>query len=247
METVKNQPIIKISPVTDLLIRAWGVFKGNFWRFIGMMLIPILGVLPLAAVFILNGVLTFLGGDNLLVMFLKYVLVLAGIGSIVFLIAMAIIAQVGLFILIKNNAERISVKSAFFEAKKIAWKFFVLNLITGLLVFLWTFLLIIPGLIAIVNYSFALWMLVCEGKSGTGAVKASRELVRGYWWAVAGRLLCLQLLIFAVIITPIIFIKNDSFLLVWGIISQVISILSTPLSLAYSYFMYQGLKKIKNL
>jgi len=247
MEAIKNSTTVKISPVIDLLGRSWGVLKDNFWRFIGMMLIPVLGVLPLAVVFILNGVLTFLGADNLVVMFLKYILVLVGIISVIFLIVMAIISQVGLFVLIKSLPERVAIKTAFFEAKKIAWRFFVLNLLTGLLVFGWTLLLLIPGLIAVVNYCFALWILVSEGRGGIGAIKGSRELVRGYWWAVAGRLLCLQLLIFVVIATPTLFIKNDTFLVAWGLVSQLISFISTPLSLAYSYFMYQDLKRIKNV
>ncbi|OGF27543.1 hypothetical protein A2303_01640 [Candidatus Falkowbacteria bacterium RIFOXYB2_FULL_47_14] len=235
----------KISPVAVLLKESWVLYKNNFWRFVGMLLVPLLGLLPLAIIFILNGVLTFLNNGNIVLLFLRYLLILLGAGSVVFLVVIAIISRAGLFVMVKNAGERPTVKGSFLEAKKISWKFFATSVITAVFVFLWTLLLVVPGIIAAINYGFALWFLVYEGVGGVSAIKRSRELVRGYWWAVAGRLLLLQALFFLLIVLPLTFTKNETFVVIWNFVSQIVSFAFMPFVLIYSHLIYQNLRKIK--
>ena len=57
---------------------------------------------------------------------------------------------------------------------------FLLNLIKIIFVFLWSLLLIIPGIIAAISYSMSYYIMNDNpGMSSTDAIKASKELMRG--------------------------------------------------------------------
>ena len=61
------------------------------------------------------------------------------------------------------------------------WRFFVLNLLTGLFVMLWSFLLIIPGIIAALSYSQATFLMLDNPElSALDAIRQSKALMRGH-------------------------------------------------------------------
>ena len=61
------------------------------------------------------------------------------------------------------------------------WRFFVLNLLTGLFVMLWSFLLIIPGIIAALSYSQATFLMLDDPElSALDAIRQSKALMRGH-------------------------------------------------------------------
>lgn len=65
--------------------------------------------------------------------------------------------------------------------------FIWISLLAGVIVFGGTLLLIIPGLIFSLWYLFASTHLIVDGTRGYAALKASRALVVGRWWAVLWR------------------------------------------------------------
>ena len=94
-------------------------------------------------------------------------------------------------------------------------------------------------------YSMAIWIFIYEGVSGTAAIKKSKELVKGYWWAVFWRFLGVYLLFYLVIAIPSIFLDNGAFEILWTIVVQVISFLAAPFFIVYQCFMYWDLKRVK--
>ncbi len=58
------------------------------------------------------------------------------------------------------------------------------NLLLSLIIFLGSLALIIPGVYLGVRLSFTLFAIVLEGKSATGGLGGSWELVKGHWWTV---------------------------------------------------------------
>lgn len=78
------------------------------------------------------------------------------------------------------------------ETIKVAWKslgrYFLTSLLMGIIVAIGFVLLIIPGIVFWVWYSFALYFVVTQGLGPRDALKASKKLVRGHFWAVLGRL-----------------------------------------------------------
>lgn len=77
--------------------------------------------------------------------------------------------------------------------KKVIGRLCIVLFCTGLLITLGFLLLIIPGFIFLVWFSFAAIIAVIEGK-GIASIKQSKELVAGRFWQVAWRLLILSLL-----------------------------------------------------
>ena len=70
---------------------------------------------------------------------------------------------------------------------------FLLNLLTSIFIFLWSLLLVIPGIVAAFSYSMAPYILYENpGMRPNDARKASKELMRGNKW----RLFCLELSFF---------------------------------------------------
>lgn len=67
---------------------------------------------------------------------------------------------------------------------------FVLQFLRGLFVTLWTFLLIVPGILAGYNYAMAAYIMAENpGMSANDCIKASKELMYGNRW----RFFCLQI------------------------------------------------------
>lgn len=64
------------------------------------------------------------------------------------------------------------------------------NIIYGVSIFIFTLLLIIPGLIWSVFYVFAIQVVVLKNKSGLEALAYSKQVVKGYWWKVFFTLFC---------------------------------------------------------
>jgi len=72
-------------------------------------------------------------------------------------------------------------------------KAFVLNLLVGIYTILWTFLLIIPGIIASLSYSMSSYILLENpNMSASDAIKTSKQMMNGN----KGRLFCLHLSFF---------------------------------------------------
>lgn len=70
-----------------------------------------------------------------------------------------------------------------FDGFSIAGKLILLNIVIGTLIFLWTLLFIIPGLIACYRYRFALYNLLENPDIGImEAISLSKEQTRGYKW-----------------------------------------------------------------
>jgi uncharacterized membrane protein len=69
-------------------------------------------------------------------------------------------------------------------------KALLLRILRGIYIFLWTLLLIIPGIIATYSYSMAFYILEENPDMGVNeAINASKEMMRGNKW----RLFCLQI------------------------------------------------------
>ncbi len=106
----------------------------------------------------------------------------AFIGILVWLMAVLLRAGVVLYHLgVFRGEERPF--STLFEGFGIAGKVIVLALLESIFVFLWSLLFVIPGIIAIYRYRFALYSL-CEDPelSSSAALRRSKQLTRGFKW-----------------------------------------------------------------
>lgn len=157
------------------------------------------------------------------------------IGFIVFLFVTLWI-EVALFEAILSGT---GFKQSFVQSKHKVAKFFGTSLLAGLIILLGFVLLIVPGIIFTVWYSFASWVVIAEGISGSAALKQSKNYVKDRWWSVAWRLLGI-VLFFVVIEVVASMLFKDS---VAKILSGVFNFAVTPFACAYSFLLYKNVKE----
>jgi hypothetical protein len=121
------------------------------------------------------------------------------------------------------------------------WCFILLELIVvgGLI------MLIIPGIMMTVWFFAGFFTLVIEDKRGLNALLQSREYVRGYWWAIFGRLLAM---VATVSIPTLLFQGLISLVLghTAGMVAYyALTVLTAPFGLAYVYTLYKNLTVLK--
>jgi hypothetical protein len=239
----------KLTPTFKILENAILVWWKNlnkilkvYWEAIKFTLIPLGIILVLL-------ILNFVFANNVAVSSMLKVLGLTvGVVALVFAIYFSIRAYMGVYLLIGKNYEG-EAKEIFKETKDLFWPYIGLSLLTALLIIGWTLLLIIPGIIFSVLYSFAVYAFFFEGERGMEAIKSSRALVKGYFWPVVGRILLLSLILWvvtAIIAAPLSAMTKDSAgYTLWNTVVQIFSFLIGPIAILFSYNIYTDLVKIK--
>ena len=127
-------------------------------------------------------------------------------------------------------------------------------ILTGLVTFGATLLLIIPGIILSVYLTLTNFVFVNENKTGASALSRSLGLIKGHWWSVLGRffvvgfLLSLVFLLvggsFAILIELLNLGEMQDF--IFGAISQVFSAFITLINLYVGNEIYRGLKSVNH-
>jgi hypothetical protein len=237
----------KLTPVFTLFETALKIWWKSLKKIIGIYFWGILfALIPLVIVFVFYGLTTWLG-TNVTLGFKISAAVISAVGVLLALY-FSIRAYLGVFLLVKKNYQGNELE-IFKETKKIFWPYLGLTILTTIFVLLWTLLLIIPGIIYSIFYSFAVYAFFFEDKRGMAAIRRSISLVNNYWWPVFGRFIVASLIvwIFTVLISiPLSFAPEHSiFVGIWSAVIQVISFLIGPIILIFSYQIYQDLVKIK--
>lgn len=258
-EQIADEKIIEKKRVTsfgELLKKSFRIFKQGASKFLSMaLLVPLLGMIPLvivgmlyAMVFIINS--STLLADNSIILILQMIFGLLVFISILVFLYVLCVSTIGMYILLRDFSPDLKVKEAFKRARPYFWKFIVVNLFVGILVMLWGLLFIIPGIIFLIYYFFAEWVLIFESYEGMSALKRSKELVKGYWWSVFGRFLTfglIHLVIILVLSIPLIFIKEGSGLeFIWNFTTSMLDIIISIIFVIYSYLIYKDLAEIKS-
>lgn len=231
---------LAMTGVDELVSRAFKFYRSNFKQFIWMLLVGFLATLPFYLFVFLMGLNGVRGAGDIIFGLLAF-------AAVIFMIYYTVRSQIGLYFILKDP--KISFKENFKNTRTHFWKFFGLSLLVGVLVLLWSLLLIIPGIIFGVFYGFAIYILVFENIGGMAAIKKSQQLVTGYWWPVFGRTLFLvlgALLVSFVLSIPYIFFPEGGVLYyIYSFLHNVFWIVVAPIFLVFSYLMYKDLVRIK--
>src|SRR3989339_484100 len=254
-ETTINQPAKMIS-IKELFKLSLAVYPTVFWKTIKMLLLPLVAFIPVGILAILIVLVEDASPAAGMSNFLYVILGLLGTVATIFFLIVMYIAQIGAMIIVQKNDPQILIKDTFLLAKSKAWKFLTTSLWAGLFVFLWMLLLIIPGLVMMVYYTFIAWMVLEEGLSGKAALKRSKGLVKDYWWAVFWRIVLPAIVIGIVFgtlgakllppTTPGVPTPYTPGRAAYDFLTQIISWVITPFFVAYSYNMYKSLKAIND-
>jgi hypothetical protein len=112
-------------------------------------------------------------------------------------------------------------------------------------------ILIIPGLIAGVYISFAMYTYYFEDKHGLDALITSAWYVRGLWWQIFARRIALILVLAAVMILFMLVVGGLVLGLGFGpdvfsfLVSLFASMIMVPFAMTFSYLLYKDVKSVK--
>ncbi|MFH1327082.1 MAG: hypothetical protein ABIH59_03070 [archaeon] len=87
-----------------------------------------------------------------------------------------------------------SFKDIFGVAKKFFWRYLGLGIVTTVLLAILFILLIVPGIIFLVFWIFASYVLIKEDKGIWESLKKSKEIVKGKWWRTFGFVILISLI-----------------------------------------------------
>jgi len=243
-EPAKTQAKEKLTPVFSMLEESCKVYAQNIKKFIEIYLRGLVGLIPFLIILVVFLFLSAFGASNPVV---GLILVILGFLTLLWAIYYGILVKAAMILLIKNNYS--SAKENFIKSKAYFWGYVWVSIVVSIVIGLWTLLLIIPGIIFAVYFMLVNYTFFFEDFKGYMALKRSKELVKGYWWAVCGRTLFIGLI--AVIVNIILsaplsaleagspgYIIYNSFMnLLWALVAPIIVI--------YTYYIFRDLKNIK--
>lgn len=186
-----------------LLKESFQQFAREWKQYIGLSLLPLLLVLPLIIGIV---VFPFLSGN---MRSNTGLLIFMGLLGLLFLIALVITSiwtQTALMYAIAHEGLtfRKSLRSGWHRILPLLWVY----ILSGLIVMAGYALLIIPGIILALNLFLAAFVMLKEDKRGLRAVVESTHLVKGYWWAIVGRVFLIWLLYVVVFTVPFLIIDS---------------------------------------
>ncbi|MFA5128812.1 MAG: glycerophosphoryl diester phosphodiesterase membrane domain-containing protein [Patescibacteria group bacterium] len=231
--------------VADLIRESWALYKNNFALFakiIAWLLIPSV-ILSLLPYFISNPVVFM--ATNFLLSLASWML------SVLIMIALILAMDAVL------KKEPVNLKNIYNLSYSKTFSGIIISILVSLAVGFGTLLLIIPGIIFSVWFSFSLYILVLENKKGTEALSASRQLVKGKFWPILWRWIAPNfvygIILLIVILIPVYIIDfavgqpGASFTATstwWSmIIANVIPVFAAPLFYALGFILYNSVKK----
>ena len=188
--------------------------------------------------------------------------ILAFAGMIYFSImyVWAYIAAIRLTDDLSQKVDSASVWRWYHESRPYFWKVIAVGLVYIIFSVLLSLCFLIPGIMFMVAYAFSSYFIVYENSDFENAFGNSRVLVKGYWWAVFGRLvggLCSVYAVYLLIGGIIEIIKavlRLSFNFVWpeavdDLINDIVSAIGifvfNPLALIYVVKIFKSLKEVK--
>ena len=147
-----------------------------------------------------------------------------------------------------SNKELTAIEAYKFSFTKI-FAYFVLTVVTLIILMLATLLLIIPGIWLSISFLFAMYFLILRNAGVTDSLKMSFALVRGRWWKVFGKILMFGLFFIILIISIDIVLwvvgsaVGDVFTYA---IELVLEVLLALVAVIFTYELFNDLEKTKD-
>jgi hypothetical protein len=230
----------------ELFGKSWQEYKSNFKVFLIIFLL--LSVIPSVIYFVasipLNLKFLNLTESGLSEMFslmlqLKYVIPSIILGILMFLLGLLMSAS-----FVYNSLYRkkeMSVRETLMGGKKYFWKYFLFSIVYFIFLGLLFLLFVIPGIIFLIFWMFASYILIGENKGILESLKISHDIVRGKWWRVFGYALLFMLIAIAISI---------GFSIVGGIINVIIGLpflIKGATQSGFVYIITEFVRTIANL
>jgi hypothetical protein len=162
--------------------------------------------------------------------------------------SMAIAKYLGSIIQKKTT---IAYKEAFTSTSHLIWPVVYTSLLVALIVIGGTILLIIPGIIFSIWFSFTFYAVLFEEKRGAAALRSSKELVVGRWWSIFWRLfapgfffaLVFMILSYSLTYLLDVLLGGFTLIIVNGVVTSILSAIVSPLTALTTIILYFSAKE----
>jgi len=219
-------------PDIDVLFReTWALYKSRFRTLISISLVPTL-------VSFMGGLL--IGGSGTSVA-PSYAMIGLGVLLVALGVVLGILSYLATIYALRDT---IKVFDAYRAALRRLFAYLWIVVLNGLMVLGGFIMGVIPGVIFSIWFIFAPFILVVEDKRGLDAILKSKELVRGEWWPVFGRIIILTVAILAItflILLPIAFLGETAV----NLGNVVLQIFLLPYVFAFGYILYRQFTALK--
>jgi hypothetical protein len=231
---------------TDLFKHALSIYRTHLKMFIGIAIIPT--IVTVAGIVLQYAHISGFGGLLILISIILGIL--------------SYIAQ--LQTLHANGSSEGGIAGAYRRATTLFFPFLWISILTGLAAWGGILLFIVPGIYIGLALFFSSYILVVENKRGLDALVQSWHYVKGHWWDLFVKMLYfgfIMLLVFiamAIVGAIISAVTGSTFSIpksaithgeqnvVVSILQQIVSALFiTPLTIIYSYLLYQAARIMK--
>ncbi len=243
-EPAEAQAKAKLTPVFNMLEEACKVYAQNIKKFVEIYLRGLVGLIPFLVVLVAFLFLSAFGVDNPAV---GLILVILGFLTLLWAVYYGILVRAAMVLLIKNNYS--SAKENFIQSKGYFWSYVWVSIVVSVVIGLWTLLLIIPGIIFAVYFTLVNYTFFFEDFKGYSALKRSKELVKGYWWAVCGRTFFIGLIVVVasvILSAPLEALEAGSLgYIIYNSFMNILWALVAPIIIIYTYYIFRDLKNIK--
>ncbi len=237
-----------LKTATELIVDSWDLYAKNWRKFLPFMVLIFLPSLILSALGAISLYLDVYIPSS--AMASNIVLILLFAASLVFAIWVTIaLAKTMLDCLLAKPTEW---KETFTSSSTLIWPMILTSFLVTLSVFGGTLLLIVPGIIFAIWYSFTSYVVIFEGQQGLNAMRASKALVVGRWWPIVWRLAISTLvfgflnsalsyvLAYSIRLLPLpLFIQSASA----STLTVLVSAITAPLSAGAILILYQSAKQ----
>lgn len=186
------------------------------------------------------------GQAGLIVLFIVLFAVLITITVLAFILfSIAILKKIKAC----DEKQTLSPWAAYKDARPFLGAFIVVMLWVFLKVALWSVLLIVPGIVFALFYSFAQMTFIFDGERGVNALKTSRHIIQPHFWEFAWKSLAVMVvvlvisLLYSVILERIFSLKTGYQPIIVSIAENLFNGFLGVFPTVFGYFLYKDLKE----
>jgi hypothetical protein len=216
---------MSLNSISSLFRESWDLYQERFHVLVEIILLPVL-------VLILGYILIALGSP-----FSIAGAVIVCVGEIIF-----VFSSLALIFSVHHNA---GVDASYKAVTRWFLPLIWLVILDMLVLLGGAVMLIIPAIWLSVGLTFVTYVLVIEDRRGLDVLRQSRDYVKGYWWAILGRMLLLLivlLVVSAILQLPFALLGGR---ILQSVVSMIFILLIVPFSVIYEYTMFQNLRTLK--
>ncbi len=245
----KINPSSSLPPIKVLFTDSWTMFKGSllhvfllnligFGIFASLFIIALIIAIPLGIMSVLaviqpNGfnplaIFSF-GALGILILFLIIVCAIVGLAI-----------QTATILIVSNYKKDLALSQTLKRGFHLVLPLLGASFLTGLITTGGFFLLLIPGIVLSVLFSFTAYEIVISENSVLGAIRRSIMIVKSNFWGILGRMLLWAFIVIVVVNIPNFFnALGKNYNASVGLIGFVLQILVSWFGISYSVTLYK--------